>query len=61
MLTTPDGPADTDAKAIENRDFCLPHAFDAPVRGPRRNIAITFGRYEKTRKVWLHIPYGDKF
>jgi len=30
----------------------MPHAFDAPLGGPRWNIAITFG-VEKNYTVWL--------
>ena len=43
---------------MENRDFFhTPFAFDAPVRGPRRNIALLLGR-KKTRIVGL--PDGKK-
>jgi len=28
---------------VENREFFIPPAFDAPLGGPRRNIAIPFG------------------
>ena len=35
----------------------MPLAFDAPIRGPRRNIAIPFGT-KTTRMVWL--PNGKK-
>jgi len=28
---------------VENRDFFIPPALDAPVRGPCRNTAIPFG------------------
>ena len=38
--------------------FSYPHAFDAPVRGPRRNISIRFGTkklewwgYSKVKKI----------
>jgi len=43
---------------VDNRDFCLPPpAFDAPLGGPRRNIAIMFD-VEKTKMMWL--PDGEK-
>jgi len=32
---------------VENRDLFIPLAFDAPVTGPHRNIAIPFGTERK--------------
>ena len=32
-----------------------------PLRGPRRNIAISFGTYRKTRMVWLQVWRWEKF
>jgi len=42
----------------ELQSLPIPPAFNAHVKGgPRRNIAMTFGR-GKTRMVWL--PVGEK-
>jgi len=39
---------------VENRDFFIPLAFDAPVRGPRRSIAIRYYGIEELE--WWGYP-----
>jgi len=46
---------------VENRDFFIPLAFNAPVGGSRRNITIMFGT-KKTKMVgYLTVKNFDMF
>ena len=44
---------------MQNRDFFIPLAFDTPLGGPRRSIAISFGTEKKLGRCGY--PRVEKF